>query len=142
MIVGIGTDLLHIPRIKALIAKRGAPTLARRILSPRELTEFKALIRGKLDLGASSSSSASTSKAGSGSCAGSGSGVKGTADGDNAERTSFRTVLKGLNRNIENEEVTRFLASRSVFSVLFLCFDASSLFQFLERVGLRPSLSF
>lgn len=50
MIVGIGTDILHIPRLKQLIAKRGAPVLARRILSPRELTEFKALIRGKLEL--------------------------------------------------------------------------------------------
>jgi len=100
MIVGIGTDLLHIPRIKALIAKRGAPTLARRILSPRELTEFKALIRGKLDV---AQASGSTSKG-----VGSGEG-KG---GKQGEVTSFRTILKGLNRNIENDAVTRFLASR------------------------------
>jgi len=96
MIVGIGTDLLHIPRIKALIAKRGAPTLARRILSPRELTEFKALIRGKLDVAQ----------------AGAGAGTKGGKAGGEAEVTSFRTILKGLNRNIENDAVTRFLASR------------------------------
>jgi hypothetical protein len=93
MIVGIGTDLLHIPRIKALIAKRGAPTLARRILSPRELTEFKALIRGKLDKAEAEQAEKNANK-------------------DNVERTSFRTVLKGLNRNIENDAVTRFLASR------------------------------
>lgn len=93
MIVGIGTDLLHIPRIKALIAKRGAPTLARRILSPRELTEFKALIRGKLDKAEAQQAEKNGNK-------------------DNVERTSFRTVLKGLNRNIENDAVTRFLASR------------------------------
>ena len=96
MIVGIGTDLLHIPRIKALIAKRGAPTLARRILSPRELTEFKALIRGKLDVAQ----------------AGAGAGTNGGKAGGEAEVTSFRTILKGLNRNIENDAVTRFLASR------------------------------
>ena len=100
MIVGIGTDLLHIPRIKALIAKRGAPTLARRILSPRELTEFKALIRGKLDV----------AQAGAG--AGTKGGKVGGKAGGEAEVTSFRTILKGLNRNIENDAVTRFLASR------------------------------
>lgn len=109
MIVGIGTDLLHIPRIKALIAKRGAPTLARRILSPRELTEFKALIRGKLDVAQAGS--------GAGAGAGAGTGAKGGKVGAKGgkgepEVTSFRTILKGLNRNIENDAVTRFLASR------------------------------
>lgn len=41
MIVGIGVDIVHIPRITALIARRGQQKLAQRILSPLELKEFK-----------------------------------------------------------------------------------------------------
>lgn len=41
MIIGIGVDIVHIPRITALIARRGQDKLAHRILSPIELKEFQ-----------------------------------------------------------------------------------------------------
>jgi holo-[acyl-carrier protein] synthase len=41
MILGIGVDIVHLPRITALIARRGKERLARRILSPTELIEFQ-----------------------------------------------------------------------------------------------------
>ncbi|KAL4075919.1 4'-phosphopantetheinyl transferase superfamily [Scleroderma yunnanense] len=40
---GIGIDILHVPRIVALIQRRGAFRLASRILSPVELDAFRAL---------------------------------------------------------------------------------------------------
>lgn len=42
MIIGIGVDIVHLPRIAALIARRGSDGLARRILSPTEYNEFTA----------------------------------------------------------------------------------------------------
>ncbi|KIJ69984.1 hypothetical protein HYDPIDRAFT_104653 [Hydnomerulius pinastri MD-312] len=38
---GIGVDLLHVPRMVALIGRRGPPKLASRILSPNELQIFR-----------------------------------------------------------------------------------------------------
>ena len=38
---GIGVDLLHIPRISALISRRGEGALAKRILSTEEWQEFR-----------------------------------------------------------------------------------------------------
>ncbi|KAJ9107309.1 hypothetical protein QFC21_000759 [Naganishia friedmannii] len=43
MITGIGTDILHLARLRNVIARRGADRLARRILSASEMTEFSAL---------------------------------------------------------------------------------------------------
>lgn len=43
MLIGIGVDLLHLPRISALVRRRGTQRLAQRILSPRELVEFHSL---------------------------------------------------------------------------------------------------
>jgi len=40
MIFGIGTDLVHIPRMKALLEKHG-DKIASRILSDKEFAEFK-----------------------------------------------------------------------------------------------------
>jgi holo-[acyl-carrier protein] synthase len=40
MIVGIGTDLVHIPRMQSLLEKHG-DKIAARILSDREFAEFK-----------------------------------------------------------------------------------------------------
>ncbi|KAH7887808.1 4'-phosphopantetheinyl transferase superfamily [Phlebopus sp. FC_14] len=40
---GIGVDLLHVPRLVALIKRRGSVKLASRILSPREQQAFHAL---------------------------------------------------------------------------------------------------
>ncbi|GAA5919627.1 hypothetical protein JCM1841_001091 [Sporobolomyces salmonicolor] len=40
MIAGVGVDLLHLPRLRALIARRGAALLARRILSVPEFAEW------------------------------------------------------------------------------------------------------
>lgn len=39
-ILGIGVDIVHLPRIAALVARRGRDPLARRILSQEEYTEF------------------------------------------------------------------------------------------------------
>ncbi|KAI8972057.1 4'-phosphopantetheinyl transferase superfamily [Mycotypha africana] len=41
MILGIGVDIVHIPRIAALITRRGKDRLAKRILSPVEWNEFE-----------------------------------------------------------------------------------------------------
>ncbi|KAI8637395.1 4'-phosphopantetheinyl transferase superfamily [Parasitella parasitica] len=41
MILGIGVDIVHLPRIAALISRRGSDQLAKRILSPTEYTEFQ-----------------------------------------------------------------------------------------------------
>ncbi|CAO3630880.1 unnamed protein product [Mucor hiemalis] len=41
MILGIGVDIVHLPRIAALISRRGHDKLAKRILSESELKEFK-----------------------------------------------------------------------------------------------------
>lgn len=38
---GIGVDILHIPRISALISRRGNEALAKRILSSEEWQEFR-----------------------------------------------------------------------------------------------------
>ncbi|OBZ90018.1 Holo-[acyl-carrier-protein] synthase [Choanephora cucurbitarum] len=43
MILGIGVDILHLPRITALISRRGQDTLARRILSQKEYVQFRQL---------------------------------------------------------------------------------------------------
>lgn len=40
MIIGIGTDIVHIPRIEALLVKHGN-TIAKRILSDAELAQFQ-----------------------------------------------------------------------------------------------------
>ncbi|KAI9256494.1 4'-phosphopantetheinyl transferase [Phascolomyces articulosus] len=40
MILGIGIDIVHLPRIASLITRRGRTHLAKRILSPKELEEF------------------------------------------------------------------------------------------------------
>jgi holo-[acyl-carrier protein] synthase len=42
-VVGIGVDLLHVPRILALLKRRGSRRLALRILSPMELSQWEAL---------------------------------------------------------------------------------------------------
>lgn len=102
MIAGIGTDIVYLPRFRSLIAKRGAPIIARRILSPRELTEFKALIRGTLEQSPAAAAATAANATAHGSS---------PADAPK-EVTSFRTILKGLNKNIENDPVTRFLANR------------------------------
>lgn len=41
MILGIGVDIVHLPRIASLITRRGSKVLARRILSSREHKEFE-----------------------------------------------------------------------------------------------------
>ncbi|KAF9226505.1 4'-phosphopantetheinyl transferase [Gyrodon lividus] len=46
---GIGVDLLHVPRMVALIERRGPARLASRILSPSELGDFRRLRPDKLD---------------------------------------------------------------------------------------------
>jgi holo-[acyl-carrier protein] synthase len=40
MILGIGVDIVHLPRIASLISRRGSNKLAKRILSSHELVEF------------------------------------------------------------------------------------------------------
>ncbi|KAI8149424.1 4'-phosphopantetheinyl transferase [Fennellomyces sp. T-0311] len=40
MILGIGVDIVHLPRIASLVARKGRTRLAKRILSPSELNEF------------------------------------------------------------------------------------------------------
>ena len=42
MILGVGVDIVHLPRIAALISRRGSDKLAKRILSPTEYIEFRA----------------------------------------------------------------------------------------------------
>lgn len=41
MILGIGVDIVHLPRIATLISRRGKDRLARRILSSSELADFE-----------------------------------------------------------------------------------------------------
>ena len=44
MILGVGIDLLHFPRLVGLVKRQGSPSrLARRILSTHELAEFEAI---------------------------------------------------------------------------------------------------
>ncbi|KAK0468283.1 4'-phosphopantetheinyl transferase [Desarmillaria tabescens] len=43
MILGIGVDVVHLPRIAALIARRGPERFAQRILSNEELQSWKAI---------------------------------------------------------------------------------------------------
>lgn len=40
MILGVGVDILHIPRIEALVHRRGIVALAKRILHPDEQDAF------------------------------------------------------------------------------------------------------
>ncbi|BGP24885.1 holo-[acyl-carrier-protein] synthase [Rhodotorula toruloides] len=40
MILGVGVDVLHIPRLRSLLARRDPAALARRILSRAELDEW------------------------------------------------------------------------------------------------------
>ncbi|KAL5508137.1 hypothetical protein ACEPAH_5755 [Sanghuangporus vaninii] len=40
MILGVGLDIVHLPRIASLIARRGPERFARRILSQKELAEW------------------------------------------------------------------------------------------------------
>ena len=42
-IIGIGIDVVHIPRIASLVARRTPTKLATRILSPRELREWETM---------------------------------------------------------------------------------------------------
>ncbi|EJD01323.1 4'-phosphopantetheinyl transferase [Fomitiporia mediterranea MF3/22] len=41
MILGVGIDIVHLPRIASLVARRGSERLAQRILSPRELPHWR-----------------------------------------------------------------------------------------------------
>jgi holo-[acyl-carrier protein] synthase len=41
MILGVGVDLLALPRLRAVIARRGRDRLAKRILSTSELLEWE-----------------------------------------------------------------------------------------------------
>ncbi|KAI8368321.1 4'-phosphopantetheinyl transferase superfamily [Radiomyces spectabilis] len=41
MILGIGIDLVHVPRIASLIARRGFEGLARRVLSDEEMSVYR-----------------------------------------------------------------------------------------------------
>lgn len=41
-ILGVGVDVVHLPRILALVQRRGAEALASRILSPPEMQEWQA----------------------------------------------------------------------------------------------------
>ncbi len=50
MILGIGVDLLHIPRFRLLIRRRGLDRVARRILSKPEVTEFTNVSAGSSDI--------------------------------------------------------------------------------------------
>ncbi|ORE09962.1 4'-phosphopantetheinyl transferase [Rhizopus microsporus var. microsporus] len=43
MILGIGVDILYLPRITSLASRRGKEKLAKRILSTKELSEFNQL---------------------------------------------------------------------------------------------------
>lgn len=43
MLVGIGIDILSLPRLQAVIARRGARRLAAKICSAAELARFEAL---------------------------------------------------------------------------------------------------
>lgn len=42
-ILGIGVDVVHLPRIVALLNRRGAGAFSRRILSPEELAGWQNL---------------------------------------------------------------------------------------------------
>ncbi|KAK0206474.1 4'-phosphopantetheinyl transferase [Desarmillaria ectypa] len=46
MILGIGVDVVHLPRIVALIARRGPERFAQRILSNEELQSWKTIQEG------------------------------------------------------------------------------------------------
>ncbi|PBK72648.1 4'-phosphopantetheinyl transferase [Armillaria solidipes] len=46
MILGIGVDVVHVPRIAALIARRGPEIFAQRILSNEELQSWKTIHEG------------------------------------------------------------------------------------------------
>ncbi|GAA5850451.1 hypothetical protein JCM8547_001879 [Rhodosporidiobolus lusitaniae] len=43
MILGVGVDLLHLPRLRSLLTRRDPLRLARRICSPSELVQWKGL---------------------------------------------------------------------------------------------------
>lgn len=43
MLIGVGIDILSLPRLQAVIARRGALRLAGKICTPAELERFKAL---------------------------------------------------------------------------------------------------
>lgn len=49
MILGIGVDILHLPRLNTLLLRRGKEKLAKRILSKTELSEFNQL-KGQHDM--------------------------------------------------------------------------------------------
>ena len=40
MIVGVGVDILHFPRLQSLVSRRGREALAKRILHPSEFAQF------------------------------------------------------------------------------------------------------
>ncbi|SCV71925.1 BQ2448_4619 [Microbotryum intermedium] len=48
MILGIGVDLLHLPRLSSLITRRGADRFARRILTPFELEQWRKIDKDQL----------------------------------------------------------------------------------------------
>ncbi|KDE08882.1 hypothetical protein MVLG_00979 [Microbotryum lychnidis-dioicae p1A1 Lamole] len=48
MILGIGVDLLHLPRLSSLIKRRGAERFARRILTPLELEQWRKIDKDEL----------------------------------------------------------------------------------------------
>ncbi|KAG2230717.1 4'-phosphopantetheinyl transferase [Thamnidium elegans] len=47
MIIGIGVDIVHLPRIASLMSRRGSNKLAKRILSQQEYQEFGGLKQEK-----------------------------------------------------------------------------------------------
>lgn len=49
MLLGHGIDVVYLPRIKALIHRRGADRLARRILSDKEVQDWRAVIAQDTD---------------------------------------------------------------------------------------------
>ena len=43
MVLGIGIDILSLSRFEATVLRRGIPRVAKRVLCPRELTQFEGL---------------------------------------------------------------------------------------------------
>lgn len=52
MILGVGLDILYLPRLTQLVKRRGVDGLARRILTQDELKAFKSTLTGEAPQGA------------------------------------------------------------------------------------------
>jgi holo-[acyl-carrier protein] synthase len=52
MIIGIGLDILYLPRLSQLVKRRGIDGLARRILTRDEVKVFQSTLDGDAPLGA------------------------------------------------------------------------------------------